>query len=193
MINRLVIFASGAVLALGACSKHDNSNMATGDNVAIDNTMADNSMVANDMATAPMTAQGFANAAAASDHFEIETSKLAAANASSAAVKKFATQMIAAHTASTAKLKSTLAAQSPAITPDDTLNPEQQAALDGLKGQNGAAFDSAYAAAQVDAHTKTLDALKNYSASGDNAALKGFADGLIPTVTSHLNLAKGLK
>jgi putative membrane protein len=79
------------------------------------------------------------------------------------------------------------------MTPDDTLSPEQQATLDSLKGQTGAAFDSAYAAAQVDAHTKALDALKNYSASGDNAALKGFADGLIPTVTSHLNLAKGLK
>src|SRR6476619_5710209 len=106
MINRLVIIASGAVLALGGCNKHDDTNVAAGDNVVIDNgLMADNGMAANDMAASPLTAQGFVNAAAASDKFEIETSKLAAANASSAAVKKFATQMIAAHTASTAKLK----------------------------------------------------------------------------------------
>ena len=95
--------------------------MAVTDNMAVDNIGA-----ANDAALSPLTAQGFANAAAASDKFEIETSQLAATNASSAAVKKFATQMIAAHSASTAKLKSTLAGQSPAITPDDTLNPEQQ-------------------------------------------------------------------
>jgi putative membrane protein len=189
MINRLVILASGAALVLGGCNKHDENNVAASDNAA----MSDNMMVANDAAVSPLTAQGFANAAAASDRFEIESSQLAATNGSSAEVKKFATQMIAAHTASTAKLKSTLATQSPAITPDDTLGAEQQSTLDSLKGQTGAAFDSAYAAAQVDGHTKALDALKNYSASGDNDALKGFADGLIPTVTSHLNLAKGLK
>ena len=39
-----------------------------------------------------MTAQGFANAAAASDKFEIDSSKLAATAASSAAVKSFADQ-----------------------------------------------------------------------------------------------------
>lgn len=195
MKTKLLILFSGSLLTLAACGKHDADNTATGDNIAVTDNggLAENMVVANDAAPSPLTAQGFANAAAASDHFEIATSQLAATNGSSAAVKKFATQMIAAHTASTAKLKSTLASQSPAITPDDTLTPEQQSALDSLKGQNGAAFDSAYAAAQVDAHTKTLDALKNYSASGDNAALKGFADGLIPTVTSHLNLAKGLK
>ena len=59
--------------------------------------------------------------------------------------------------------------------------------------QNGAAFDSAYASAQVDAHQKTLNALKGYAASGDNAQLKTFATGMIPTVTAHLNMAKGLK
>ena len=195
MTSKLVIFLSGTVLALVACGKHE----AATDNAANDVNMAatDNSAMANADANAvapsPLTAQGFVNAAAASDNFEISSSKLAAAQASSAAVKKFATQMITAHTASTAKLKSTLAGMSPAITPDDTLTAEQQAALDGLKGTTGADFDSAYAAAQVDAHQKTLDALNNYAASGDNEALKTFAKGLVPTVTAHLNLARGLK
>jgi putative membrane protein len=198
MQNRLVIFVSGAVLALGACGRHDEAtdNTAADMNVAIDNgVVVDNGMVANDAAVAPspLTAQGFANTAAASDRFEIESSKLAEASASSAAVKKFAAQMIKAHTESTAKLKSTLSGLSPAITPDDTLTPEQQATLDSLKAAKGAAFDTAYALAQVDAHQKTLDALKNYAASGDNEQLKTFANGLVPTVTAHLNMAKGLK
>jgi putative membrane protein len=145
------------------------------------------------VAPSPLTAQGFANTAAASDRFEIESSKLAAASASSAAVKKFAAQMVTAHTASTAKLKSTTAALSPPITPDDTLSADQQSKLDSLKGLTGTAFDTAYASAQVDAHQATLDALKNYAASGDNAELKTFANGMVPTVTAHLNLAKGLK
>ena len=49
-------------------------------------------------------AQSFANIAAASDAFEIETSRLALANGASAAVKSYANKMIEAHTASTAKL-----------------------------------------------------------------------------------------
>jgi putative membrane protein len=147
----------------------------------------------NAMAPSPTTAQGFVNAAAASDRFEIESSKLAAGSASSAAVKKFATQMISAHSASTAKLKSIVAGMSPAMTPDDTLSADQQQKLDSLKSLKGAAFDSAYASAQVNAHQMTLDMLKNYAASGDNAQLKTFANGMIPTVTAHLNMAKGLK
>ena len=79
------------------------------------------------------------------------------------------------------------------MTADDTLTADQQAALDTLKGKTGADFDSAYAAAQVDAHQKALDALNAYASSGDNDALKTFAKGLVPTVTAHLNLAKGLK
>jgi len=108
-------------------------------------------------------------------------------------VKSFAAKMISAHTASTAKLKATLSGMSPAITPDDTLSAAQQQALDSLKGLKGSEFDSAYASAQVNAHQMTLDALKGYSASGDNATLKTFASGLIPTVTANINIAKGLK
>jgi putative membrane protein len=59
--------------------------------------------------------------------------------------------------------------------------------------KTGADFDTAYAADQVAAHQATLDALKSYSTSGDVPALKTFATGLIPTVTAHLNMAKGLK
>jgi putative membrane protein len=191
MTSRLVIFLSGTVLALAACGKHE----AASDNAAndVNMTATDNGAEMNAVAPSPLTAQGFANAAAASDNFEISSSKLAASQASSAAVKKFAEQMITAHTASTAKLKTTLAGMSPAMTADDTLSADQQATLDRLKGKTGADFDSAYAAAQVDAHQKTLDALNAYASGGDNEALKTFATGLVPTVTAHLNLAKGLK
>lgn len=201
MTNKTLILLAGTSLALAACAKHENATNTTETSNATDlNMTAENSMtaengMANSAATAPapLTAQAFVNAAAASDRFEIESSKLAASAASSAAVKKFATQMISAHTASTAKLKSTVAGMSPKLTPDDTLAPDQQQKLDSLKGLKGTAFDSAYASAQTEAHQKALDALKNYAASGDNATLKTFANGLVPTVTAHLNMAKGLK
>lgn len=188
---KILLLLTSTTLALAACSKNEPANENLGTDVNV--TATDNEAMANAAAPSPLTAQGFVNAAAASDKFEIESSKLAATSASSAAVKKFAAQMISAHTASTAKLKSTLAGMSPPITPDDTLSADQQAKLDSLKGLNGTAFDSAYASAQVEAHQKALDALNSYAASGDNPTLKTFATGLIPTVTAHLNMAKGLK
>ncbi len=194
MKKRLLIAVSGSVLAITACSKHDEAttNTDTDLNLTVDNgTAADANATAE--APLPTSAQGFANAAAASDRFEIESSKLAAASASSAAVKSFADKMVTAHTGSTAKLKATAGGLSPAITPDDTLSAAQQTTLDSLKTLKGADFDRAYAAAQVDAHQKALDALNAYAISGDSDALKDFAKGLVPTVTAHLNMAKALK
>jgi putative membrane protein len=189
----LLLFASTlAIAACGQKAETTNADMNASD-TSMTNMDAGN-LAANDAASvSPTSAQGFVNAAATSDKFEIETSKLASAAGASSATKAFATKMIDAHTASTAKLKSTLSGMNPPVTPVDTLTAEQQSTLDNLKTLKGADFDAAYKTAQVDAHTKTLDVLKNYSASGDTPALKTFADGLIPTVTAHLNMAKGLK
>jgi putative membrane protein len=187
MKSKTIIIAS-SVLAVAACGqKNEAGNKDV--NIAADNTVATNAAAE----ASPLTSQGFANAAAASDNFEIESSKLAAASAQSAAIKSFAAKMVTAHTASTAKLKAAAASQSPAVTPDTTLSSDQQQKLDNLKGLHGADFDTAYAAAQVDAHQAALDALKGYAASGDNATLKDLAKGMIPTVTAHLNMAKTLK
>jgi putative membrane protein len=198
LIGRLIMrlgtlaLLSAASLALAACGHKDNDTTTPAADVNetdMGNTGADRGNTAATMSPG----QTFANAAAASDAFEIATSKLAQGSAHSAAVKSFADKMIAAHTASTGKLKAAAAGASPAITPDATLTAEQQQTLDSLKGKTGADFDKAYAAAQVDAHQKTLDALKAYSASGDVPQLKTFAGGMIATVTAHLNMAKGLK
>ena len=193
MTHRVLYAVSFAALALTACKKEAPAT--------------------NDVATAPATevvpgaipgadmpmgtatqtpAQAFANAAASSDAFEIETSKLAMAKGQSAAVKRFAEKMIDAHTQSTAKLKGVADKLSPAITPDAGLSDAQDQKLDALKNLTGADFDKAYASAQVDAHQMTLDKLKDYAANGDSAPLKAFAKELVPTVTAHLNMAKAL-
>jgi putative membrane protein len=193
MTSKLMMAVSASALALAACGQRDNE---AGDdvNVAVDNgVVVDNGMMADADAALPTSAQGFANTAAASDRFEIESSRLAATQGQSAAIKSYAEKMISAHQDSTAKLKTTVSGLNPPVTPDDTLSAAQQADLDGLKGKTGAEFDTAYAAAQVKAHQAALDALNAYAASGDTPALKEFASGLVPTVTAHLNMAKGLR
>ena len=205
-----MIWFSATALALAGC--HQKAETADASNAGADtstptasNSMADQSnSVADQNATmgamnagvaAPTTNGGqmFANNAAASDAFEIETSKLALDSSQSAAVKKFAKQMVAAHTQSTEKLKTAAAGLSPAITPDPTLDPDQQAKLDALKDKKGKDFDTAYIDAQVAGHQQTLDKVRSYAASGDVPAFKSFAQTLAPIVAAHLNMAKALK
>jgi putative membrane protein len=190
MTFRQTIITSTAILALAACGRGNDAGQA--------NTMAAPAEVGATNATgaAPVAASGaqsFANVVAASDAFEIATSRLALTNGTAAAVKTYANKMIEAHTASTAKLKTAAAAATPAITTDPALNVEQQQKLDQLKALNGAAFDRAYQAEQTAGHQQTLDALKAYAATGDVPQLKTLAGEMVPIVTAHLNMAKAMK
>ncbi|PXA86540.1 DUF4142 domain-containing protein [Nostoc sp. 3335mG] len=196
--THLILGASIATMTLTACGHKADANAS--DNAAAmssaglndSNEAAPPPIDENSQAAALSPDQAFANKAAASDAFEIATSKLALAKADKPALKKFAQQMITAHTASTAKLKTATGGLSPAITPDPALSADQQQTLTDLQSKSGADFDAAYKAAQVDGHEKTLDVLKAYANSGDVPALKTFASSLVPTVTAHLNMAKGL-
>lgn len=173
-------------LALVACGAKDHAQSNEANVAATE----------NNVGTAPAAETGdqtFANTAAASDAFEIQSSQLAATQASSKAVKSFARRMIDAHTTSTAKLKAAAASASPTITPDATLSADQQQKVAQLKPQSGAAFDSAYIDDQIAAHEAALAGLKNYAGTGAVPSLKSFATEMIPIVTAHLNTAKSLK
>lgn len=196
MRQTLMITLSAAALALGGCGHKTDATTNTTDTTmtTTDNAVtSDNSAMGNTTAAVAGPGQTFANTAAASDAFEIATSQLAGTNAKSESIKTFAAKMIQAHTDSTANLKLIATGLSPAVTPDATLTVAQQSKVADLKALHGADFDKAYAAAQVDAHQTTLDALKAYAAGGDVPQFKTFASGLVPIVTAHLNMAKGLK
>ena len=186
MKHSLLFVASLAALSVAGCKKED----AAAPDAAVTTAASEQGAATTAAVTNPD--QEFANAAAASDAFEIQSSQLAAEKASSAKVKKFAAQMIKAHTDSTAKLKSAAAAATPPITPEPQLTATQQQTLDTLATKSGAEFDKAYIQAQADAHQMTLEKLRAYSASGAVPSLKTFATELVPIVTGHLNMAKGL-
>ena len=184
-----------AVLALSAAACGRNDEPVT------TNTDIDNGLMANDMgnmdmgnaagAAMPTDAAGFAAAVAASDLFEIESGKLAEAQASSAEVKSFAAQLQTDHSKSTADLKA--AAQQSGVTVSPALDAEKQAMLDELRAATGADFDRLFIDQQATAHQKALQLLRNYSNAGDNAALKAFATKASGVVEGHLNHANGMK
>jgi putative membrane protein len=187
MKHSLLIVASLAALSLGGCKKEEAA--APDAAIATESTQPAEAAPA---AAATNPDQAFANAAAASDAFEIQSSQLAAEKAVSSKVKTFAAQMIKAHTDSTAKLKSAAGGATPPITPVPEMTPMQQQTLAALGAKSGAEFDKAYIQAQAEAHQMTLDQLRAYSANGAVPTLKSFATGLVPVVTAHLNMVKGL-
>lgn len=197
------IATTALALSLAACGPKidaaaDSAVNATGEAITDVGNTASNAFdtmgdAAGDALNPAPSGQAFADTAARSDAFEIAAAKLALTNASSARIKAFASDMIKAHTASTAKIKAAAATASPAITPDPTLTGEQNDDLADLGKLKGAAFDKAYIDGQIDAHEDALKLMETFASDGDVAPLKTAAGEIAPVVKGHLDMAKALE
>ncbi len=144
--------------------------------------------------TAEMTSttQGFVTAAATSDMYEVTAGKIAIQRASSPEVKEFAAQMVKAHTGTTAKLKSIIAANTINVTPPAHVDNRRQGMLDDLRGAKAADFDHRYVSQQIAAHKEADILMVGYAKDGDNAAVKDFAAATDKAVKMHLDMAEKL-
>lgn len=194
-MNRHIMFGAAAIaaLSLAACGQKTEETKGAA-------TPAEQAATpdANPAATVPTPADEtkadvFAMKAADSDMFEIAAAKLAATRSTNPSVKKFAAAMEKAHMASTAELKSAIAASGAAITLPTTLSKDAQDDLDDLNKADAKDFDKKYADDMVDAHQAALNLLQRYAQDGDTAAIKAFAAATAPKVQEHLNMAEGLK
>lgn len=139
---------------------------------------------------AALTREGYANAAAIGNLYEIEAANIAWERSTSEDVKAFAKMLIADHTAANAKLD-VLVSQAEGSVPD-ALDEEHQKMIDALKDAEDANFNSLYLAQQRTAHEAALKLHENYAAGGDDAAFKAFAADSAETVTKHLDHLKSL-
>jgi putative membrane protein len=190
------LFAVGvAALALSACNSRTDNTASTDTTIVADDSMTaneslSNAMLAqNGMATANMVGTpDFVRKAAISDMYEVEAGRIAAKSATSAGLRKFANDMVAAHTATTAAMKTALKSGNVAETPPAEMDAEHKALVQALTGAKGEAFDALYKSQQLEAHTKALSLMQGYAASGDNSALKAFASDTAPKVQAHLDM-----
>lgn len=138
-------------------------------------------------AAAPATpATGsFVATTAASNLFEIESSKLALAKSGNDKVKAFANQMVADHTQAAAKFKQAVT-EAKLTPPAEKLDTRHQSILDDLTKRTGTGFDQAYLKAQHDAHVEAVGLFDTYARGGDNARMKQFAAEMLPTLKQHL-------
>ncbi len=137
---------------------------------------------------ATSTDQTFVMNTAKANMAEVELGKLAALNASSADVKKFAQRMVDDHSKSLADLRA-LAGSKNIVLPSE-LDAQDKAMRDKMAAMKGEAFDREYMTMMVAGHRKVVDSFRDELASGKDADVKAWATKTLPTVEEHLKLAQ---
>ncbi len=140
----------------------------------------------------PVNAETFAQKAAVSDQFEIQSSKLALQKSHNDQIRKFAQRMIDDHTKAGEELKAALL-QANLKEPGTELDHEHQVLLNKLQNESQGAFDRTYVKDQRTGHQQAVRLLEGYAKNGDNNALKQFAVKTLPIIKEHLKLAEGLR
>ena len=140
------------------------------------------------------TAAAFVRAAAASDLYETEASRLAGQRSQNPEVKRFAERMLRDHGKTTGELKGMLgqiqgvsAQQMPT-----SLDQQHQALVRQLQGAQGAEFDRLFAQQQLQSHQAAVELFRAYAQSGDDARLKQWASQTLPSLEEHLREAQQL-
>lgn len=202
-LKRYLLLA-GAVALLAGCNRPHNATGATDSSAAIpsvaataENAPPSNMPEGNPAATLPTPANeaaapDFVQKAAASDMFEIQSSRLALKRSSNPDVKTFARMMIRDHTQSTAALKAAIAESGQSLELPAALPDDKQSALSDLSNAAPADFDKMFMDDQVSGHQAALDLMSRYANDGDVPALKAFAAKVGPVVEHHLNRAKAI-
>lgn len=141
----------------------------------------------------PLDAITYMSMAAGGDQFEIQSSQIALAKASSADVRNFAQMLINDHTLMSSKLMAAASASGLGA-PAPMLTPDQQRMLNELQAAPaGFSFDQLFLRDQVMAHEMALALHSNYASAGDNPALRAVAAGAVPVIQTHLTTALQLQ
>ncbi len=121
---------------------------------------------------------------------EVDAAKLALTKSASDSVKAFAQMMIDDHTNAQTELAS-LAQQQGVQLPDST-DDQHRMFKQRLMQVSGNTFDSAYVAAQVQDHVKTIALFNAEIKNGRDAQTKAYASKLLPKLQMHLQHAQAL-
>jgi putative membrane protein len=130
----------------------------------------------------------FVMKAAQAGKMEVELGRLAAKKGRSAAVKSFGRRMVTDHTAAGNKLE-ILAAKKHISLPTE-MDPEAHEAMQRLTALSGNAFDRAYMEIMVGDHEKAIAEFEMESTGGTDADIKAFAGKTLPTLKTHLRVAR---
>jgi putative membrane protein len=130
----------------------------------------------------------FATKAAAGGQAEVTLGRLAAEKAGSPRVRQFGQQMVTDHSQANQELEVIAKQQNLTLPgkPDATSAATEQR----LQASSGAAFDTAYARDMVQDHQQDVADFQKEASSGQDPALKAFAQKYLPVLQHHLQMAE---
>ncbi len=137
-------------------------------------------------------AREFAQAAAASDQFEVLEAETVLAQSTNPDVRALATRMLQDHRQLSQALRDA-ATRSGMKPPVMAMSADQAQWLGSLQGVSGSDFDRLYLRQQVLAHRSALVVQQMYAKSGDDSALRQSATAAIPVITSHGDMASQME
>jgi putative membrane protein len=132
----------------------------------------------------------FVRKASSGNLTEIALGKLAANQASSDDVKKYAARMVADHTQANEKLGKL--AGSKGIQIATAPDVAQQQDIDRVKDLDSAAFDRAYSDLMVRSHKLTTGLYDLEASKGEDVEIRAFARDMLPVLREHEKLADSL-
>lgn len=135
------------------------------------------------------TTQDFVKEAVTSDMLEIKAARVAQQKGN-ADEQKFAAQMIADHTKTSADIEKLIASGDVKAQLPTSLDSNAQGKLDELNKAKAEDFASIYDPMQVSAHKDAVSLFERYSKGGDNAKLKDWAGKTLPALQHHLQMAQ---
>jgi putative membrane protein len=157
---------------------------------ALAQSMGEKTAVNSTLGISP-TAADFVKEVAISDMFELDSNKLGQ-DKGNATEKKFASQMIADHSKTSAELKGLVSGGKVKAELPAALDDSHQSKLDKLKGESGKDFSSDFDSMQVSAHKDAVSVFQRYAKGGDNPDLKNWAGKTLPALKHHLEMARDL-
>src|SRR6185437_1039946 len=130
----------------------------------------------------------FATKAAEGGQAEVALGRLAAEKAGSPQVRQFGQQMVTDHSQANQELQSIAKQQNLTLPtkPDAASTATEQR----LQASSGTAFDSAYARDMVQDHQQDVADFQKEASSGQDPALKAFAQKYLPVLQHHLQMAQ---
>lgn len=135
--------------------------------------------------------QTFARQAALTSQTEMVLGRYAQDHATNPAVREFGRWMVTDHTLATTLLAPI--AQSANLQLPNQLDQEHQEVVSRLTSLTGARFDHEYLQAQVQRHERAVTAFQQQIQSGQNGALKTYAQNLLPAIQAHGEQARELQ
>lgn len=198
------IFAAGVIaLGLGACSSSNPETTTTppAEEVATDRTTAPSPVEVVGNVDAPAGSDSVARfqdtvsfqaVATSINIMEVQTGVQAKTKARNAEVKKFAEQMVTAHSKSGEELKRIAGMRNQNL-PNTALYGHQKMINKTTNEKDLDEFDKEYMDMQVTVHNQAVELYEKASKNNDDPDLKAFAGTNLPTLKMHLENAKKLK